>query len=71
MHAERTDHPDPSSDFRNRETISNAPAPRRGPFREDSPPNAIGPYKILETLGEGSMGIVYLAEQDKPRRVVA
>ena len=71
MHAGHTDNPNPSSDFRNRETLSNAAAPGRGTIRGDSPPNAIGPYKILETLGEGGMGIVYLAEQDKPRRVVA
>jgi eukaryotic-like serine/threonine-protein kinase len=32
----------------------------------------IGPYKLLQQIGEGGMGVVYMAEQEKPiRRKVA
>src|SRR5262249_35730166 len=36
------------------------------------PASRIGPYKLLEPIGEGGMGTVYLAEQTAPvRRMVA
>jgi eukaryotic-like serine/threonine-protein kinase len=34
-------------------------------------PEEIGPYKILRLIGAGGMGIVYLAQQERPTRTVA
>src|SRR5262245_33770713 len=37
-----------------------------------NPDSSIGPYKLMEEIGEGGMGVVYVAEQSKPvRRKVA
>jgi WD40 repeat protein/serine/threonine protein kinase/tetratricopeptide (TPR) repeat protein len=43
-----------------------APKPLEGPG------TVIGAYKLLQTIGEGGMGVVYMAEQTRPvRRTVA
>src|SRR5215831_666325 len=50
-----------------------APAanPVVSPAPSEKPGDRIGPYKLLQLIGEGGCGVVYMAEQDKPihRRV--
>lgn len=49
-----------------------------GPVREalssiddDAAPERVGPYRIIREIGRGGMGVVYEAEQERPRRHVA
>src|SRR3954470_11111324 len=38
------------------------------PGLSEEPGTVIGPYKLMEQIGEGSMGVVYVAEQSHPVR---
>lgn len=42
-----------------------------GVVRPPATPETIGRYRLLDRLGEGGMGVVYLAEQRDPHRKVA
>ncbi len=37
----------------------------------DAHPTRVGSYRIIRPIGEGGFGVVYLAEQENPRRTVA
>jgi eukaryotic-like serine/threonine-protein kinase len=74
------DHADPESAPDWGETSDASPPPDAGPTDDvpasrhitEGPASCIGPYRLLQVIGEGGMGVVYMAEQDKPvRRRVA
>ncbi len=51
-----------------------APGPLTEAYRpiSEGPGTLIGPYKLLQQIGEGGFGVVFMAEQEKPvRRMVA
>ncbi|HYD01479.1 MAG TPA: serine/threonine-protein kinase, partial [Phycisphaerales bacterium] len=52
-------------------TLSRATAPLDAAPAGDVPLRRLGRYRILRVLGEGGMGVVYLAQQDHPQRLVA
>src|SRR4051794_40690321 len=57
----------PAADFGAGATLDQPVQPPR-----EGPGTVIGPYKLLEQIGAGGFGVVYLAEQSRPiRRKVA
>jgi eukaryotic-like serine/threonine-protein kinase len=65
-------HADIAGTLRDMKTLFSAVGQEGSANHENQVPQQIGPYHLRETLGEGGMGTVYLAEQVEPvRRRVA
>jgi serine/threonine protein kinase len=63
---------DRAGDFLDSPALGSTVALEAGPALVESPGTVIGPYRLLERIGEGGMGVVYMAEQFAPvRRKVA
>ncbi len=63
--------PGPTPDDRATDAIGPDPAPvgTSAPrLIAEGPGAQIGPYKLLQKIGEGGMGVVYMAEQEQPVR---
>jgi serine/threonine protein kinase/WD40 repeat protein len=62
----------PKADAFMRAPAAGLPETIEPPAIEERPGSIIGPYKLLQQLGEGGFGVVFMAEQEQPvRRKVA
>src|SRR5580765_4401198 len=61
-----------AGDFLGRPAADRPPKPAQAPAVGEKPGDRIGHYKLLQQIGEGGCGVVYMAEQEEPvRRRVA
>jgi serine/threonine protein kinase/tetratricopeptide (TPR) repeat protein len=64
-------HAEPGSFLEQPAVAANATVLHEAPISE-LPGTAIGPYKLLQQIGEGGMGVVFMADQERPiQRTVA